>query len=92
MALYTGRLSLADALLAPMTSDRADGLCQRLSSTNMIVRWACATQPTVGGCRFRRWPGHLLSRRRGLWRKGEQSGHSQTLLAIDLDCDRDVTL
>ena len=30
--------------------------------------------------------------RRKLWRKGEQSGHEQTVLDIRLDCDSDVIL
>jgi phosphoribosyl-ATP pyrophosphohydrolase len=34
--------------------------------------------------------GAYWSRRRGLWVKGETSGATQELLAIDLDCDRDA--
>jgi phosphoribosyl-AMP cyclohydrolase len=36
---------------------------------------------------------HYWSRSRGrLWRKGEQSGHVQRVLALRLDCDGDVVL
>ena len=36
---------------------------------------------------------HYWSRsRRKLWRKGEESGHVQKVLAIRLDCDEDVIL
>jgi phosphoribosyl-ATP pyrophosphohydrolase len=34
--------------------------------------------------------GAYHSRNRGLWIKGESSGDTQELLAIDLDCDRDT--
>ena len=33
-----------------------------------------------------------MSRSRGLWHKGEQSGHLQKVKEIRLDCDRDVIL
>ena len=34
-----------------------------------------------------------FSRRRGrLWRKGEESGHVQTVLAVLIDCDADTIL
>jgi phosphoribosyl-AMP cyclohydrolase len=32
------------------------------------------------------------SRRRGLWRKGEESGNTQDVLAILVDCDADAIL
>jgi phosphoribosyl-AMP cyclohydrolase len=36
---------------------------------------------------------HYWSRsRRKLWRKGEQSGHVQTVKSVRLDCDKDVVL
>jgi len=35
---------------------------------------------------------HYHSRRRGLWQKGESSGHVQRLVALTLDCDGDTVL
>jgi len=32
------------------------------------------------------------SRKRGLWRKGEESGNHQDVLEIRIDCDRDTVL
>jgi phosphoribosyl-ATP pyrophosphohydrolase len=91
MALYTGRLDLAEALAAPLRSDRADGLwptvvCDAAGRALGLVyssleslREAIATGAGV-----------YQSRRRGLWRKGETSGDRQRLLRVDVDCDRDA--
>lgn len=35
---------------------------------------------------------HYHSRRRGLWQKGESSGHVQRLVSLSLDCDGDTIL
>jgi phosphoribosyl-AMP cyclohydrolase / phosphoribosyl-ATP pyrophosphohydrolase len=35
---------------------------------------------------------HYHSRRRGLWKKGETSGHTQTVVSLQLDCDQDCIL
>ena len=43
MALYSGRLDLAEAFTAPMSTDRADGLRRRWWLTNSIVLWASST-------------------------------------------------
>ncbi len=91
MALYTGRLSLAGAIGAPLVSDRPDGLWPTVvadeggralglawSSTASLER-AVVTRSGV-----------YQSRKRGIWVKGESSGDTQELLRIDLDCDRDA--
>jgi phosphoribosyl-ATP pyrophosphohydrolase len=92
MALYKGVLTLADAIAAPLRSDRPDGLWPTVVvdeqgialglcySSRDSLREAVDTQRGV-----------YWSRSRGeLWRKGETSGATQTLLRIDLDCDRDA--
>jgi len=91
MALYTGRLDLADALTAPLTSDREDGLWPTVVADEngrvLGLAWsdAASVREAVSSRR-----GIYRSRRRGLWIKGESSGDTQELLRVDLDCDRDA--
>lgn len=91
MALYTGRLPLAEAFAAPLTTDRPDGLwttvvCDRHGRA-LGLAYSNAESLAVAidegiGCYW--------SRRRGLWRKGATSGATQRLLRVDVDCDRDA--
>ena len=91
MALYKGLMDLGDAICAPMTSDRDDGLwptvvCDEMGhALGLVYSNAESVRAAVASGR-----GVYHSRRRGLWRKGESSGNIQELLAIDLDCDRDA--
>ena len=92
MALYTGRMTLAQAFAAPLSGDRPDtlwptvvcnerGVALGLTWSNLESLTAALTQ--------RR--GIYYSRRRAnLWVKGETSGAIQELVRVDLDCDRDT--
>ncbi len=91
MALYSGRMSLADAIAAPLVSDRPDGLWP----TVVVDERGCALglvysnrESLTKAVELKRGVYH--SRSRGLWIKGESSGDTQALLRIDLDCDRDA--
>ena len=91
MALYTGRLDLADALVAPLTSDRPDGLWPTVvvDERGVALGLVYSDRDSLAeSLRTRR--GVYRSRSRGLWRKGESSGAVQDLLRVDLDCDRDA--
>lgn len=91
MALYTGRLDLADALAAPLVSDRADGLWPTVIVDELGIALGLAysnAESLREAVRSRRGVYH--SRQRGLWVKGESSGNTQDLLRVDLDCDRDA--
>ncbi len=91
MALYKGLLPLADAIAAPLRSDRADGLWPTVVvdelgtalglvySSHESLRQAVETRRGV-----------YHSRTRGIWVKGEISGATQELLRVDPDCDRDA--
>lgn len=91
MALYTGALGLGDAIAAPLTSDRPDGLWPTVIADELGVALGLAyssAQSLRRAVAERR--GIYHSRSRGLWIKGETSGDTQELLRIDLDCDRDA--
>ena len=91
MALYSGKLHLADAIAAPLTSDRADGLWATVVCDEhgraLGLAWSDAESLRVA---VERRVGAYRSRSRGLWLKGESSGATQELLRIDADCDRDA--
>lgn len=91
MALYTGRLALADALAAPLVSDRPDGLWPTVVVDELGVAlglaWSDLASLREAVSRRR---GVYRSRSRGRWVKGETSGAVQELLRVDLDCDRDA--
>jgi len=91
MALYTGRVPLADALAAPLTSDRPDGLWPTVvvDEGNHLLGLAWSDLASLGEA-LQSGRGVYRSRRRGLWTKGETSGATQELLRVDLDCDRDA--
>lgn len=91
MALYRGDLDLAEAFAAPLSSDRTDGLWPTVvcDPSGVALGLAYSSLDSLRSALERR-RGVYQSRSRGLWVKGETSGDTQELLAIDLDCDRDT--
>jgi len=91
MALYTGRLELADAFAAPLTSDRADGLWPTVVADDRGVALGLAWS-SLASLRqaLAEGAGIYHSRTRGTWVKGATSGATQSLLGVALDCDRDA--
>lgn len=84
------RINIADAFLAPIVSDRPDGLFPTIVSTEtghslglVYSSVQSVRESIVTG------KGVYQSRRHGLWRKGETSGATQEVLSIRLDCDSD---
>lgn len=91
MAIYTGRLGLAEAFAAPLGSDRPDSLwptvvVDELGKTLGLAYSSARSLQTA----FEMRRGVYQSRSRGLWIKGETSGATQELLRVDADCDRDA--
>lgn len=91
MALYTGRLSLAQGFAAPLTSDRPDGLWPTVvCDARGVALGLCWSDLASLSVALDRGVGAYHSRRRGLWVKGETSGATQALLRVEADCDRDA--
>jgi phosphoribosyl-ATP pyrophosphohydrolase len=91
MALYTGRLGLAEAVAAPLTSDRADGLWPTVvvdehdKALGLVYSSLDSLRQALETGR-----GVYQSRSRGLWTKGETSDAVQELIEVSVDCDRDT--
>ncbi|HEU5113991.1 MAG TPA: phosphoribosyl-ATP diphosphatase [Acidimicrobiia bacterium] len=91
MALYSGRLTSGQAVAATMRSDRADGLWPTVVTDEAGVALGLvysSAESLERAVTERR--GIYHSRSRGVWVKGETSGATQDLLAVDIDCDRDT--
>ena len=91
MALYTGRLGLADAFTAPLRSERTDGLFPTVvtdeSGRALGMCWSSRRSIEYA---LEHGVGAYESRRRGLWVKGATSGATQELVRVAADCDRDT--
>jgi phosphoribosyl-AMP cyclohydrolase / phosphoribosyl-ATP pyrophosphohydrolase len=90
MALYTGRLGLAEAFAAPLRSDRPNGLWPTVVVDERgVTLGLCYSDLESLRAALEQGRGVYRSRARGLWVKGATSGATQELLRIDADCDRD---
>ncbi len=91
MALYSGELTLSEAIAAPLTSERADGLWPTVvvddRGSALGLTWSSAESLDRA---VERRQGIYHSRTRGIWEKGATSGSTQELLRIAVDCDRDA--
>jgi phosphoribosyl-AMP cyclohydrolase / phosphoribosyl-ATP pyrophosphohydrolase len=91
MALYTGRLGLADAFAAPLKCDRPDRLWPTVVVDERgVALGLCYSSLDSLRAALESGQGVYHSRSRGLWVKGETSGATQELLRVDADCDRDA--
>ena len=90
MAIYSGKLPLADAFCAAMTSDRPDGLWPTVvvNQSGVALGMVYSNQESVERS-IETGVAHYWSRKRGMWKKGETSGATQQVQSIDFDCDRD---
>jgi phosphoribosyl-ATP pyrophosphohydrolase len=92
MALYTGKLTLGDAVAAPLTKALPGDVwptvvCDEAGRTLGLV-WSTRESLALAVAERR---GIYWSRsRQSLWVKGETSGNAQQLVRVDLDCDRDA--
>ena len=95
MALYTGRLSLGEAVAAPLAKpvDRDGGavwptvVCDEWGHALGLV-WS--TRESLTRAIAERKGIYWSRSRQALWEKGATSGNTQELVRVDLDCDRDA--
>jgi len=92
MALYTGKLSLGDAVAAPLTKPLPGDVwptvvCDEAGRTLGLV-WS--TRESLARAVAERRGIYWSRSRQALWIKGETSGDTQQLVRVDLDCDRDA--
>jgi phosphoribosyl-ATP pyrophosphohydrolase len=92
MALYTGRLSLGDAVAAPLAKPLPGEVwptvvCDEAGRTLGLV-WS--TRESLARAVAERRGIYWSRSRQSIWVKGATSGNSQQLVRVDLDCDRDA--
>jgi phosphoribosyl-ATP pyrophosphohydrolase len=92
MALYTGRIDLEEATASRPGFDRGPLPTIAQDEDGRVLMLAWSTEDSLReALRSRR--GVYFSRSRSrLWRKGETSGHVQSLLRVRYDCDADALL
>lgn len=88
----SSHLSISDAFLSLITSDRPDGLFPTIvSGSNRPLGMVYSSIESISEA-IKTQKGVYQSRKHGLWRKGETSGAVQELLSIRLDCDSDALM
>lgn len=92
MALYAGRLQLADAVAAPLATPLAGGVWPTIvcDDEGRALGLAWSTRASLARAVAERRGVYWSRSRQTLWVKGETSGNTQDLLRVDLDCDRDA--
>ncbi|CAE6466903.1 unnamed protein product [Rhizoctonia solani] len=88
----SSQLNIGDAFVAPLTSDRPDGLFPtivtafNLGGRSLGLVYSSKESITESICTGK---GVYQSRKHGLWRKGETSGAVQEVVSLSTDCDSD---
>ncbi|EGO01957.1 hypothetical protein SERLA73DRAFT_120609 [Serpula lacrymans var. lacrymans S7.3] len=87
------KINIADAFLAPIQSDRPDGLfptvVTSLLQNNRSLGLVYSSRESVKES-ILTGKGVYHSRKHGIWRKGETSGATQDVIRIRTDCDADA--
>ena len=92
MSLYTGALSLDDALLTLPAFDKGPIPTIAQATDGRVLMLAWSTQDSLREALTLRRGVYWSRSRQSLWRKGDESGHTQALLGMRYDCDADTLL
>lgn len=95
MAIYTGKLSLADAFLQGIDFKKQQGLVPTIVQDNIskeVLMLAYSNEESLRVSLEQRKATYYSRSRQSLWQKGETSGHTQALKHVDVDCDGDTLL
>ena len=96
MALYTGRLSLGEAVAAPLAKPVNHQGGGDVWPTVVCDEWGHAlglvwsTRESLARAIAERKGVYWSRSRQALWEKGATSGNTQELVRVELDCDRDA--
>lgn len=95
MAIYTGKIDPADVFVSLIDFRKNNDIVPTIvqSVDNNQVLMLPFSSPESVRKALKTGQGWYYSRsRRGLWRKGEESGNTQELISVRYDCDRDALL
>lgn len=94
MAIYSGKLSLNQALisLVDFTKIKLVPTIVQDSKTNKVLMMAYSSQESLELALTQRTGTYYSRSRQELWTKGLTSGNTQKLIAVDIDCDGDTLL
>ena len=92
MALYSGRLSLGEAVAAPLARPLPGGIWPTVvcDESQRALGLVWSTRESVARAVTERRGIYWSRSRQALWVKCETSGNRQDLVRVDLDCDRDA--
>jgi phosphoribosyl-ATP pyrophosphohydrolase len=94
MALYKGTITPAQCVVACVDFAGSSGVIPTIVQDvrdGRVLMFSRSTPETLAEA-IERGETILFSRRRGRWRKGEESGNTQRLVRVEVDCDRDTLL